>query len=66
MTFDGKRIEELSNEELEAAAAYCWRMKHQAARVFELNDAGLQELAQEYAKRHGFDMDPEEVSRTIN
>lgn len=66
MTFDGKRIEELTDEELEFAAAYCWRAKHHAAQVFEANDAGLQELAQEYAKRHGYEMEPDAMGKTIN
>lgn len=61
MTFGGKDIGELTNEELELAAAYCWRMKNEAARVFELNDAGLQEIAEEYAKRNGFELEPDAI-----
>lgn len=66
MTFGGKRIEDLTNEELELAAAYCWQAKHQAARVFELNDVGLQEIAEEYAKRNGFELEPDVGPHTIN
>jgi hypothetical protein len=53
MLYDGKRPEELSNDEIEAAAVYCHRMKHWAAQVFEQNDAALIELGEEYGKRLG-------------
>jgi len=51
MLYDGKKPEELTKDELEAAAVYCARMKHWAAMVFEQNDAGLAELALEYERR---------------
>jgi hypothetical protein len=69
MIYDGKRLEEMSNEELEAAAVYCARMKHQAANIFNLNDAALIELSEEYAKRLGCDLAPDIESsdgQTIN
>jgi hypothetical protein len=53
MLFDGKRAEDLSKEELEAAAVYCTRMADQARQVAELNKAGLVELALEYERRLG-------------
>jgi hypothetical protein len=53
MLYDGKRPEELTRDDIEAAAVYCNRMKHWAAMVFEQNDAGLQELAEEYERRLG-------------
>lgn len=59
MRFAGKEPSEMTNEELEFFAVYCTRAKHEAARVFELNDAGLQELAEEYAKRNGFELEPD-------
>jgi hypothetical protein len=65
MLYDGKRPEELTREEIEAAAVYCNRMKHWAAMVFEQNDAGLQELAEEYERRLGLHLninpDPQEA-----
>jgi hypothetical protein len=57
MIYDGKRPEELSREELEAAAIYCTRMKHWAAQVFERNDAALMELGEEYASRLGIELE---------
>jgi hypothetical protein len=59
MLYDGKRPQELSNEELEAAAVYCHRMKHWTAQVFERNDAAIQELSAEYASRNGYALDPD-------
>lgn len=56
----------MTNEELEFFAVYCTRAKNEAARQFELNDAGLQELANEYAKRHGFEIEPRAEGETIN
>jgi hypothetical protein len=57
MLYDGKKPEDLSRDELEAAAVYCARMKHWAALVFEQNDAGLEELAQEYERRLGIKLE---------
>lgn len=59
MFYDGKRPEELSNEELEAAAVYCTRMVVQASQIAELNKAGLVELGLEYERRI-------EMKRTLN
>jgi len=53
MTYDGKTVTELTQDELEAAAVYCARMKQWAAMVFEQNNAGLQELSEEYERRLG-------------
>lgn len=49
--YDGKRPEDLTDEELEAAAVYCTRMVQQASQVAELNRAGLAELGLEYERR---------------
>ena len=51
MLFDGKRPEELTDEELEAAAVYCTRAVVQASQVVELNKLGLAELGLEYERR---------------
>jgi hypothetical protein len=64
MLYDGKRASEMTRDELEAAAVYCNRMKHWAAMVFEQNDAGLLELAEEYERRLGLtlNIEPEQDS----
>lgn len=59
MLYDGKRPNELSPEEIEAAVVYCHRMKLWAAQVFERNDAAIEELNEEYARRMGFTLDPD-------
>ncbi len=59
MLFDGKRPEEMTQDELEAAAVYCVRMEREAQKVASLNRAGLVELALEYERRLG-------VSGTVN
>jgi hypothetical protein len=64
MLYDGKRPEELSNDEIEAAAVYCTRMKHWAAQVFEQNDAALIELGEEYGKRLGRDLNLDHMPGT--
>ena len=51
MLYDGKLPEEMTGDELEAAAVYCARMQAQAKQVFELNQAGLVELGLEYERR---------------
>lgn len=71
MLYDGKSPQELSDEEIQAAVVYCARMKHWAANVFERNDAAIQELSTEFAKRHGYSLEPdiedlEPASREIN
>lgn len=51
MLYDGKRPDELSDDELDAAALYCVRMRDQAKAIVDLNDAGLAELVGEYERR---------------
>lgn len=51
MLYAGKRPEEMTSEELEAAAVYCTQMVERAYQIAELNKAGLEELGQEYERR---------------
>jgi hypothetical protein len=64
MLYDGKRPEELSNDEIEAAAVYCHRMKHHHALMFEQHDAALGELGEEYGKRLGRDLNLDHMPGT--
>jgi hypothetical protein len=61
MLYDGKKPEELTQDELEAAAVYCARMKMWAAQVFEQNDAAIQELSEEHFRRKGVHLDADEA-----
>jgi hypothetical protein len=51
MLFDGKRVGEMSAEELDAADAYCTRMMRDANTVFDLNRVGLIEVCEERTRR---------------
>lgn len=51
MLYDGRLAEELTEDELDAAAIYCTRMADHARQVMELNQAGLIELGLEYERR---------------
>jgi hypothetical protein len=51
MLYDGKKPEELTKDELEAAAVYCTRMMVEAQNMVDLNRAGLIELGLEYERR---------------
>jgi len=51
MLYDGKKPEELSPDELEAAAVYCTRKVVEHSQLAELNKAALVELGLEYERR---------------
>lgn len=51
MLYAGKRPEDMTRGELEAAAVHCARMEAEAAQIRDLNRAALQELAEEYERR---------------
>ena len=51
MLYDGKRPQEMTGEELDAAALYLVTKRDEAQRMVQLNDAGLAELVDEYERR---------------
>jgi hypothetical protein len=51
MMYGGKTADQMTGDELEAAAVACTHAATQAREVFQMNQAFLVELADEYAKR---------------
>lgn len=51
MMYAGKTADQMTGDELEAAAVACNAAATQAREVFQMNQAFLAELADEYAKR---------------
>lgn len=51
MLYAGKRLEELTNDELDEAAVYLTRKVVEHSQMAELNKAGLVELGLEYERR---------------
>ena len=51
MIYQGKSVDQMTGDELEAAAVACTHSATQAREVFQMNQAFLAELAEEYGRR---------------